>query len=492
MAEKVIAGRREELKILNQIRLSKETTFLAVYGRRRVGKTFLIREYFSDKGIYLETAGVKNLSVSKQLENFSEAFSKTFFNNVPIQVPRSWQEAFQLLTQKIKTAPQNKKVIIFLDELPWLASKKSGLVPALDYYWNLHWSRLPNLILIVCGSAASWMLEHIVNAKGGLYNRVTRRMLLEAFNLEETDEFLKTRGINLSKKQVLDLYMVLGGIPFYLKEVEKGRSTTQVIDSLCFQKNGALYSEFNNVFRSLFDHAEVNLQIIREIAKAGNTISREQLIEATKISSGGTLNRRLEELEASEFIRCFVPLGKKTRDRFYRIIDEYALFYLKWIDPLTRSGTFSGEKGHWLKNVNTPKKAAWAGFAFESICFKHLHQITQAIGIEKIIYTSGCWRYVPLKKSQEEGTQIDLLFDREDDVISLCEIKYSDKPFVIEKSCAKALIQKTEVIEKNYPNKKNPTRKKIFLAMITTCGLKKNKYSDVLVQNEVTLEDLFI
>ena len=308
MVEKAIIGREEELKILNEIRQSKESEFLAVYGRRRVGKTFLVREYFSDKGIYLETTGVKNLSLAKQLENFSEAFSKTFFGNVPIQTPRSWKEAFELLTQKIKSAPKNKKVIVFLDELPWLASKKSGLIPALDYYWNLYWSRLPNLILIVCGSAASWMLQHIVNAKGGLYNRVTKRILLEAFNLRETSDFLKARSVVLNKRQILDLYMVLGGIPFYLKDVKKGQSTAQVIDNLCFQKNGILYSEFKNVFRSLFDYAEINLQIIREIAKAGNSISREQLIKVTTLSSGGSINRRLEELEASEFIRCYVPI----------------------------------------------------------------------------------------------------------------------------------------------------------------------------------------
>lgn len=491
MAEKAITGRKEELKILNQIRHSKEAEFLAVYGRRRVGKTFLIKEYFYDKGIYLETTGVKNLSLSEQLENFSDAFSRTFLANVPIQVPRSWKEAFDLLTEKIKTVPKQKKIIVFLDELPWLASKKSGLIPTLDYYWNLHWSRLSNLILIVCGSAASWMLEHIVNAKGGLYNRITKRILLEAFNLKETNDFLKTRNINLSKKQILDLYMVIGGIPFYLKEVRKGQSTTQIIDNLCFQKNGILYAEFNNVFRSLFDHAEVNLQIIRAIAKAGNAISREKLIEAIRLSSGGTLNRRLEELEASEFIRCFVPLGKKARDRFYRIIDEYALFYLKWIDPLIHLGTFSGTKGYWQKILKTPEKATWSGHAFENVCIKHIYQITQTLGLEKTAYISGNWRYVPQKKSHENGAQIDLLLDREDGAITLCEIKYSDHQFVIEKSYAKTLRQKIEVIEKNYPNKKNPTKKQVFLAMITTYGLKKNMYSEDLVQNEVALDDLF-
>jgi AAA+ ATPase superfamily predicted ATPase len=491
MAGNEIIGRKEELEIFNQIRRSKEAEFVAVYGRRRVGKTFLIREYFSDKGIYFETAGVKNLSLPEQLENFSRAFSKTFFNNIPLQVPKSWKKALDLLTQQIKAVPENKKIIIFLDELPWLASKRSGLISALDSYWNLSWSRIPNLILIVCGSAASWMLEFIVNAKGGLYNRLTKRILLESFNLRETSDFLKSRNINLKNKQILDLYMALGGIPYYLKEVEKGLSTSQIIDRLCFQKNGVFYSEFKNTFRSLFEDADENLEIVKEIAKAGNSISREQLIKATKTSSGGTFNRRIEELEASGFIKCFIPLGKKVRDRFYRIIDEYTLFYLKWIEPLINSGVFSKKKGYWQKIVKKPERTVWSGYAFENICFKHIDQIIHSLGIEDLIHSSGSWRYIPRKKSTEDGAQVDILFDRDDNAITLCEIKYSDKPFVIDKSYAKSLLQKIEVFENHFPTKKFPTKKQIFLSFITTYGLKKNMYSEDLVQSEVVLDNLF-
>ncbi|MBS0622566.1 MAG: AAA family ATPase [Verrucomicrobia bacterium] len=492
MAEKNIVGRKEEIKTLRTIRQSKGAEFLAVYGRRRVGKTFLIREYFSDKGIFLETSGVKNLGLHQQLENFTQALSKSFFGNVPIQTPSSWKAAFELLTQQLQNVPKNKKAIIFLDELPWLAAQKSGLLPALDFYWNQHWSRMPNFILIVCGSAASWMLEHIVNAKGGLYNRITKKILLKAFNLKETEDFLrKNRKINLSRKQIADLYMAIGGIPFYLKEVKRGCSTSQIIDDLCFQENGILYSEFSNIFKSLFDQADVNERIILEIAKAGNLISREQLIKATKITSGGTLNKRLEELEASQFIKCFVPLGKKTRDRFYRIIDEYTLFYLQWIEPLLRSGTFSGERGHWHKILKTPARITWSGYAFEGVCFKHIPQIAKALGIAGLLYESGSWRHVYPKKANEKGAQIDLLFDREDDAITLCEIKYSDKPYAVEKSYAKILDQKLEVFQKNYPNRKNLTRKQIFFAMVTAFGVKQNIYSEEMIHNEVTLEDLF-
>jgi len=491
MTQKEIIGRKEELGILNEVRRSKEAEFLAIYGRRRIGKTFLIREYFCGKGIYLETAGVKHLSLKEQLDNFAQAVSKTFLNNIPIRPFSSWKEAFEFLTQRVKAVPRHKKVIIFLDELPWLASKKSGLIQALDYYWNLFWSSIPNLILVVCGSAASWMLEHVVNAKGGLYNRLTKKILLEPFNLRETKVFLKARGIELSHRQILDLYMAIGGVPYYLKEVKKGKSTAQMINTLCFQKNGILYSEFPNIFRALFDHAEINLQIVREIAKAGNSLSREKLIKITGLTSGGTLNKRLEELEASEFIRSFIPLGKRSRDRFYRIVDEYTLFYLKWIDPLIRRGTYTGRQENWQKIIKKPEKANWAGHAFESVCFKHINQIIKALDLGDTSCSIGSWQYYPQRRAKEDGAQIDLLIDRDDDTITLCEIKYSDKTFIIEKSYAKSLLQKVDVVERNYPNSKKPSKKQIFLAMLTTYGVKPNIYSEDLVHNEIELDDLF-
>jgi len=492
MIQERIIGRKKEFKILSQIVKLKEAQFIAVYGRRRVGKTFLIREFYKDKGFFLECTGIKNLELSKQLANFSQALSKTFFSGAPLKISSSWHEAFELLTQKIQEIPKGKKAILFLDELPWLASRRSGLIQALDYYWNVHWSKLNHLILIVCGSAASWMLEHIVNAKGGLYNRISKKIMLEPFNLKETKEFLKAQTVKLEHKQIVDLYMAIGGIPYYLKEVRKGESASQAIDGLCFQNNGILYTEFKHLFRSLFDHAENHLQIIREIANAGNTISRERLIAATKMSSGGSLNRRLEELEASGFIKHFIPLGKKSRDSFYRIIDEYTLFYLKWIEPLISSGTFSGKKGYWNRTLNTPHRNTWAGFAFESLCIKHIDQIIQAIGIEDIAHKIGCWRFVPARKSKDQGAQVDLLFDRADGIITLCEVKFSEHVFTIDKAYSGILNQKIDAISKHYPNSKNPTKKQIQLAMATTYGIKKNMYSEELVQNVITLNELFV
>ncbi|NGX48265.1 MAG: hypothetical protein K1000chlam3_01656 [Chlamydiae bacterium] len=480
-----IIGREREKRVFERAIRSKEAEFIALYGRRRVGKTFLVREYFSKKGTFLEVSGLKDASLSNQLENFIKSFSQTFHKGVPLRIPKSWQEAFELLTEQINIHLKSKKIIIFLDEFPWLATRKSGLIQALDYFWNRFWSSYSNVILIVCGSAASWILEHLINAKGGLHNRLTRRILLEPFSLKETQKFLFSRKIRLNQKQIVDLYMCMGGVPYYLKEIESGKSATQIIDKLCFQKGGLLHTEFENLFHSLFDHAELHFEIVKEIVKMGNKISRKELIRALKLSSGGGVKRRLEELEASGFIQCFVPYGKKDRDRYYRLIDEYSLFYLKWIAPLRTSGT-KMSLDYWKNLVKMPKVSSWAGFAFENVCLKHIHQIQKALKLEKIACRTGAWRFVPKKEKMDEGAQIDLLFDREDGVVTLCEIKYSERPFRIEKSYAKKLLKKLEIFEEHFPIKKQ-----LFFALITTMGLKKNAWSDEFIQSTILLKDLF-
>lgn len=486
MSKKII-GRTVELQLLKEIEKSKEAEFVAVYGRRRVGKTFLIREFFSKKGIYLEATGTKDASLSKQIENFTSAISTTFFKGIPLKTPSNWEEVFSLLTKELQSLPKTKKITLFIDELPWLCTKRSRLIQALDYYWNAHWSKQTNLILIVCGSAASWMLENLIYAKGGLYNRLTKRLLLEPFNLKETKEFLESRSIKLNQKQVLDLYMSIGGIPFYLKEVKKGKSTAQIIDDLCFKKTGLLHTEFLNLFKALFDQSETNIKIIREIVKAGNMLSRDQIMHAIGKTSGGTLNKRLSELEASSFIQSFIPYEKKKRGRFYRITDEYTLFYVKWIEPLVKSGVYATNTSHWKKIYHTPSRLIWAGYAFESVCFKHLEQIIHALDLENISFKAGTWRFIPPKSSKKQGAQIDLLFDRDDNAITICEIKYSDSLFTIDKAYSKVLLKKMDVFEEQQQKSKE-----MFLAMITTKGVKPNVWTEDLVDLEVTLEDLYL
>lgn len=486
MAMQKIIGREKEKKILNKIYKSKEAEFLAIYGRRRVGKTFLIREYFEKKGLYLEITGIKDASLNQQIENFMKVLSEIFFEGIDLISRGSWMDAFDILNEKLKKVKKSTKIILFFDETPWCATRKSGFVQALDYYWNRSWSRMPNMILIACGSAASWMLENLIQAKGGLHNRLTRRILLEPFNLKDTKKFLKSRSIRLKNKHILDLYMVFGGIPYYLKEIEKGKTPVQIIDKTCFEKDGLLFSEFTYLFHSIFEMADTNLTIIKEISKKANGISREELIKATKISSGGTLNKRLDELEASGFIQSFMPIEKEKRDRFFRVIDEYTLFYLKWIRSLKESSKGLEYRGYWKNIAKNSTVNAWSGYAFESICFKHINEIKNALGLENIACKIGSWRFIPKKGSKKSGAQIDLLFDGNDNSITLCEIKYSSNLFLIDKNYGKSLQNKMDIFEEHYI-----TNKQVFLAMITTMGLKKNLWEKELVDSTVDLNDLF-
>lgn len=482
--EKII-GREKEMKILDQMWNSKEAEFLAIYGRRRVGKTHLIREYFSSKKcIYFEMTGQKDGALKVQLDHFIKLFSFSFYDDLPLLPPSSWKDAFELLTKEFEKMPPSRKIVIFFDELPWLATKKSGILQALDYYWNRFWCRYSNLILVVCGSAASWMLDQLINAKGGLHNRLTRTILLKPYNLKETRQFLAYRNIYLNPKQLLDLYMVFGGIPFYLKQVEKGKSVLQLVNQICFQPDGLLYGEFDRLFHSLFDQAEVNLTIIKAISKSLEGISREELIKATSLSSGGTLNKRLDELIAAGFIQSYLPYGRKKKEHYYRVIDEYCYFYLRWIEPFKQRG-FEGGTEYWHTKGKTPAVITWAGYAFENICFKHLDQIRKALALQAISCEVGNWRFVPKKGEKDFGAQIDLLFDREDGIITLCEMKYSEKFYTLGKDQAKEIKNKIEVFEKQFAPKKQMT-----LALITTCGMKPTIWSEELIQHVVTLEDL--
>lgn len=483
---KRIIGRKKEIKVLDRIWSSNEAEFLAIYGRRRVGKTHLIREYFCEKEIYFELTGIKDASLANQLENFASSFSKTFYPEIEVSTPPSWQKAFGMLTNELEKIAKNKKIILFFDELPWLASRKSGFTQALDHFWNTQWSRLSNLKLIVCGSAASWMLDHLINAKGGLYNRITQQVQLTPFSLNETKVFLQSRKINLANKLILDLYMVLGGIPHYLKQIQKGKSAVQNINDICFNRDGLLYGEFPRLIKSLFEESSLDEKILRNIAKNRNGISRKELLKEIGKTSGGRFGKRLEELEAAGFIQGFTPYGKKKKDRFYRIVDEYTLFYIDWIEPFVKKGKAFTNNSYWESKFGTPSWRAWAGFAFEGVCYSHVTQIRKALKLDKISCETGAWRYVPKKRSKEKGAQIDLLFDRDDDVISICEIKYSKNQFAIDKPYSQNLINKIATFEKYFASSKHHS-----FVMITTMGVKRNVWSEDLVEAEVTLEDLF-
>lgn len=484
MSSRNIFGRRQEQVLLKEIWGSKEAEFLAVYGRRRVGKTFLIREYFSKKGIYFELTGQKEGSLSSQLHNFSLIYCRVFGTTLRLdQVPKSWKEAFELLVGQIESLPKTKKIILFFDEMPWLATRRSGFLQALDYYWNRHFSGCKNVVLIGCGSAASWMLDHLINAKGGLHNRLTRIIKLEPFSIQSAYDYLTHRGFRLSPRQLCDFYMVFGGIPYYLKQLLKSKSAAQNINNMCFKKDGVLFSEFDRLFHSLFEQPEFYLKIVRAIASKRGGISREELLSALKLKSGGNMNRYLEALEAAGFVQSYIPYGNKKKAKYFRVIDEFTLFYLHWIEPVKNRGT-PPSKNYWKTKMTTPAGDVWAGLAFEAICLKHVDLLLNALDLEGIHCEVGTFRYIPKSGIQKDGAQVDLLFDRDDGIVTLCEMKYAHQKFVVTKSYAQNLMKKIQLFGDHYKGKKQ-----LNLVLVTIHGHKNNIWSEDLLDGSVCLAE---
>lgn len=475
-----LIGRVEEQKLLALKKVSPKPELIAIIGRRRVGKTYLIRTYFK-KELVFEMSGLHKGSLKDQLQNFTISLQKATNSPVLLTPPSNWLEAFTILDSYIDTLPTNQPAIIFLDEFPWVHTPKSGFLQAFDHWWNSSASKKGHLKVVICGSAASWMIEKVVEAKGGLHNRVTQTIRLLPFTLKETEAYLQSIGIILKRYPLLQLYMAIGGIPHYLEQVHPGESTSQAIDRLCFTKDGHLKKEFTILYASLFENSVQHETVIRALSKKGMGLTRQQLIDATGLSSGGGITRVLKELEESGFITPYVPFQKKANDIIYKLSDEYSLFYLKFIDGAKATGA-----GTWQAQSATPSYMSWSGFSFESVCQKHLTQIKTALKIGAVLTEVSTWRHAPPRGSKMKGAQIDLLLDRKDNIIHVCEMKFANDEYVISKTYAEELDNKLKVFQAE-----TKVKSTIFPTMITTYGVNKNSYYKDRIQNEVVMDDLF-
>jgi AAA+ ATPase superfamily predicted ATPase len=474
-----IIGRVQEQILLEKVIKSKEAELIVVYGRRRVGKTFLIKNVFEQQ-IAFEYAGIHNIPTDQQLENFSIELTKSASSGLPVAKPENWIQAFTMLANYLTPQLESQRKAIFLDEFPWINTPRSGFLPAFENFWNIWASRQKNLIVIICGSAAAWMIQKIIRNRGGLHNRITRSIRLLPFNLAETETYFRERMVNLSRYQILQLYMAMGGIPQYLNQVEVGESAIQAIDRICLTKNGLLNHEFKDLYQSLFDHASSHIDVIRALARKGKGLTRGEIIKACKLTSGGGATAILEELTESGFITPYIPFNKKAKDSIYKLTDEYSLFYLKFIENNKSTGS-----GAWVKLSMGSSWKSWSGYAFENICMMHVTQIKKGLGVENVYSESSVWYHK--SKQGEKGAQVDLLIDRQDHCINVCEIKFSTDTFEITKAYAKELESKQRVFRVQ-----TKTRKTLFLTMLTTYGVSNVNHYTGLVHNEVTMDALFL
>ena len=470
---KDIIGRKSEIKRLTEYVDSGKAELVAIYGRRRVGKTFLIKRFFNEKFVFY-LSGSENASKKQQLFNFTTALNRYSGKENPIV--EDWQSAFVQLEQYLRGVKTKGRKVIFIDELPWLDNAKSSFLSAFEYFWNSFASSQKEIFFVVCGSATSWIMNKIIKNRGGLHNRVTRQILLQPFTLNETEQFLKSKKIVLSRFQIAECYMILGGIPYYLEQLEKSLSLSQNIDNLFFKKNSILRNEYSILYSSLFKSPEKYMQIIETLAKKRKGLTRDEIVKFSTISNGGGLTAMLEELELCGFISINNNFSTPKSLRLYQLTDFYSLFYLHFVHEKRETNS-----DYWSSLIGTGKHNAWAGYAFELLCQTHISQIKNALSIGGVVsFTSG-WR----SRNSETCAQIDFLIDRNDNVINLCEIKYSTKEFAISKNYDVNLQNKRSIFIEE-----TNTKKSVHITMITTYGIKRNEYWNN-IQSEVLLNDLF-
>ncbi|MCL2662862.1 MAG: ATP-binding protein [Oscillospiraceae bacterium] len=467
-----IIGRKEEIRRLEDYYESERPEFIIVYGRRRVGKTFLVKEHFGGNFAFYFTGSV-GISSKANLTNFDNAI-KEFGSNVNT-ASTNWFDAFGKLKDLLCNSACKRKVV-FIDEMPWLDTRKSGFLQALDYFWNSWASSNPDILFIGCGSSTSWITKNIFQNRGGLHNRVTGRIYLAPFTIGESESFLKSRGIEFARYQMAECYMIFGGIPYYMSLFEKGFSLSQNVDHLCFFKNAPLRNEFDELYKSLFNNPSRHIAVIEALSTKLCGLRREEILDISKLKSNGHLSLALNDLQQSDFISKNHDTIKRKNGAYFFLTDPFTLFYLKYMKDCETE-----DENYWTNNMDSGSHNAWRGYAFELLCRIHLRQVKKVLGISGVSTTTSSWR----SKASKPGAQIDLVIRRKDGITNLCEMKYTKHPYEITKSYSDTLNNKKMVfcMETGINNG-------IHLTMITSFGLAKKGYFGT-VQSEITLDDLF-
>lgn len=467
-----LIGRLQEIDEMKSLLNSSQSEMLAVYGRRRVGKTFLVRSCYK-KELVFSISGMHNASQHEQLVNFSIALKEAKHSRAKPLAPNSWIEAFEELKDYITTIKSKSKKVLFFDELPWLDTPKSNFMHALDLFWNSWATKRNDIVLVICGSAASWMIKKVLNNRGGLHNRVTKRIRLLPFTLRETELFLKYKQVKYDRYSIAQLYMAIGGIPFYLNEVQKGKSVAQNIDQICFSKDGLLQSEFSNLYSALFNNSDKHVRIIKALASSHQGLTRNAILKKAKLNTGGSISGLLSELLESGFVSEIKAQYNRSKNTIYRLTDEYSLFYIKFIEP-----NLPSTKGTWIRLNREIVYSSWCGYAFENLCFKHSEEIKRGLGISGVHTNLYSW--------QNRQAQVDMIIDRDDRAVTICEVKFYTTEFEISKSYHAALQRKISAYESEMSKRKN-----VFVALITTFGIKQNVYSNSIIDSDLTIDDLF-
>ena len=471
----MLVGRENERKMLKEAYEADESKFVAIYGRRRIGKTYLVRETFENHFTF-QHSGYFGGKLSDELFEFCISIRQYGLDG--FEQPKNWLEAFELLKRVIMNSPDKKKVV-FLDELSWMDTRGSDFVMALEGFWNGWASARKDVLLIVCGSVTSWMISKIVHNKGGLYNRLSFRINLEPFTLKECEEYVNAKNIIMNRYSILQCYMIMGGVPYYWSFLEKGLSLPQNIDRIFFADNALLDNEFEYIYSSLFHNPEPYIKIISALGKKKAGMTREEIVKASKLPESGNLSKKLEELENCGFIRRYNSYGKKQKDSLYQLIDNFTLFYFKFLEKKPTDEHF------WTNNQLSQAVKTWCGLAFERVCLEHVSEIKNALGISGVSTNAYSWSCKKDNEKGLEGLQIDLIIERRDQIIDLCEMKYSTKPFKV------TLKVDTDIHRKTWDFiNATGTHFAVHPIILTPYGITDDSYRGQ-IQAVITADDLF-
>lgn len=469
-------GRQKEIKLLRSAAESGQSEFVAVYGRRRVGKTFLVRETFNSKFAF-QHAGVANAGTRVQLERFRRSLIESGHDKCPAL--RTWFQAFDELKTVVEAAPAAKKVL-FIDEMPWMDKPNANFVPALENFWNAWASARKDVLLIICGSATSWMLNKVVHSRGGLHNRVTVRVPLRPFCLAECAELGRSLGLEATHYQLAQYYMALGGVPYYWNYLQRGLSVAQNLDALLFAGEDRLEGEFRELFASLFAKDAPYVKIVEALCARRQGLTRDEIAAAARLANSGTLTKYLEELEQCGFVRRYQMGGRRVRGSIYQLVDNFALLHFKFVRENRH-----GDAKFWENSLDSPTMRAWQGLSFELVCLEHVEQIKRALQIGGVHSANYAWRCQRPQDDAEKGAQIDLVLDRDDGIVNLCEMKFAAKEYAMTAADDAAMRNKKAAFQRE-----TGTRKAVHVTFVTTFGLAPNQYAGE-VQSQVTLDDLF-
>ena len=485
MRKSFVVGRKREIALLKECHKTAKSEFVVVYGRRRIGKTFIVNESLS-KNFVFQATGLFAQPRAEQLKNFYNAMQKWFGEELLAKsgvkkCPKDWGETFTVLERLLTAVPKPKrgKKVVFLDELPWMDTQRSGFIAALEHFWNSYAAWTHDIILVVCGSAASWIVDRVINNKGGLHNRLTRRIHLQPFTLSETEQFLKGKGFRWNRYDVAQCYMSMGGIPYYLDNIPSdANSYPLAIDKMFFSQDGILREEYNLLYKSLFINSSSYEAIVEQLAMKKMGMTMSEITEAAKLVIGGNITEYLSNLERCGFVRKYNAYGNKKKATLYQLTDLYTLFYLQFVKENVSTGG-----AHWQTMIDSPSRRAWMGYAFEIVCLTHIEQIRSALGFSSVNCSVSAWK---TKKTEEhDGAQIDLVIDRRDQVINLCEMKFANAKYAVDAKYEDELRNKVNAFQIE-----TKTTSALQLTMVTTYGVKQNSHSGIIA-SQVVLDDLF-